>query len=297
MAMRGSLKNEQGNGTEMFPSAMAQLAYTPGFHLQEEPVPLCDSFLSFRSQPLQMVRPTDLKSLFSPEDPALANLRRTRDQVLDTLYTDMLRGGSRAQREFVDRYANSRAQAQSLGDQLGELLAMLPTDPEEPNSARDQVIAAVALAQLKISPVITINISFGGDNHQDTGLIREEADTLSGVAAISELWSRLKAIGIQDEVTFATMNVFGRRSYLNGRGGRDHNQHHTVMVAFGANIKGGVYGSMNGEGRATAIGDVGIGETMEAAGVSLARGLGHSSEVVNERLPGGRAIGAFLRGA
>ncbi|MEE2643315.1 MAG: hypothetical protein VYD19_00145, partial [Myxococcota bacterium] len=145
LSLRGSVKNEQGNGTEMFPSAMAQLAYTPGLHLQEEPVPLCSSFLSFRAQPLQTIRPTDLKSLFNPEDPALADLRQTRDQVLDTLYADLLANGRRSQREFIDRYANSREQARALGEQLGEYLEGLPANPDEPNSITDEIIAAVAL--------------------------------------------------------------------------------------------------------------------------------------------------------
>ena len=77
MAMRGSVKNDVGNGSEMFPSAISQLAYNPMTHLQEEPIPLCDSFLSFKSQPLQQIKPVDVKSLFSPADQALADLRQS----------------------------------------------------------------------------------------------------------------------------------------------------------------------------------------------------------------------------
>jgi hypothetical protein len=295
MAMRGSIKNEMGNGTEMFSSAMSQMAYSPGMYLQEEPIPLCDSFITFRSQPLQSIDPVSLKALFSPADQALADLRQTRDQVLDTLYADMKVNGNKAQREFVDRYANSRQQARELGERMGDLLNELPVDPDELNSAEDQIIAAVALAELRISPVITINIPFGGDNHQDTGLIREQEQTVSGVEAIGSLWTRLQAANIQNQVTFATMNVFGRRAYLNSRGGRDHNRYHALMVAFGHNVQGGVYGGMDSEGKAVAIGNIEAEETMEAAGFSLARALGYTEDAVARRIHNGRIVDGFLR--
>jgi len=295
MTLRGSLKNEAGNGAEMFPSAIAQLAYTPGFHLQEEPIPLCDSDLTFKSQPLQQINPVDLQSLFSPADVALADLRQTRDQVLDALYAELRVNGNKPQRDLIDRYALSRGQARDLGDQLGGLLERLPTNPDEPNSALDQVIAAVALARLKISPVITINIPFGRDNHQDALLTDEETETRSGVALIDQLWSELKTAGIEDEVSFATMNVFGRRAYRNSRGGRDHNQHHAVMVAFGAQVQGGVYGGMDSDGRATNIAGISSDQTMESAGASMMRALGHSQEAVELRIPGAAVHAPFLR--
>jgi hypothetical protein len=295
MTMRGSIKNEASNGTEMFASAISQLAYSPMTHLQEEPIPLCNSFLSFKSQPLQQIKPVDVKSLFSPADQQLADLRQNRDAVLDALYADMKENGNQAQRQFIDRYALSRGQARDLGEQLGGLLDRLPTNEDDPNSPLDQVIAAVALARLNISPVITINIPFGGDNHQDAGLIQEEEETIAGVGLINSLWNELNDAGIQDRVSFATMNVFGRRSYTNSRGGRDHNQHHAVMVGFGRHIQGGVYGGMDGEGKAQDIGTISADQTMEAAGVSMMRALGHSVQTTQSRIPTGELIPQFLR--
>lgn len=295
MTLRGSLKNEAGNGSEMFPSAVSQLAYTPGYHLQKEPIPLCDSDLTYQSQPLQQINPVDLQSLFDPADGALANLRGARDQVLDAMYAEMRVNGNSAQRAFVDRYALSREQARDLGDQLGDLLSRLPTDEDDLNNARDQMIAAVALARLKISPVITINIPFGKDNHQDADLRDEEGDTRTGTALIGELWAELASAGLQDEVSFATMNVFGRRAYRNTRGGRDHNQHHAVMVAFGAGVNGGVYGGVDAEGRAEAVGSVSADRTMECAASSMMRALGHSDQVVQTRIQGAEVHAPFLR--
>lgn len=298
MTFRGSMLSVNGNGREMFASAMAQMAFNSDLHRQAEPLPLCDSFLSYKGQPLQLLRPTDLKSLFGSPDETLANLRQTRNRVLDSLYSDMKVSGTQAQRKFIDRYAKSQEQAKSIGDELGDYLSDIGNNVDEDgnaNSAEDQIIAAVALAELNISPVITVNIPFGGDNHQDAGLIRERDQTISGVSAIGSLWNRLNTAGIQDRVTFATMNVFGRRHYLNDRGGRDHNRNHAVMVAFGSNIKGGVYGRMNAEGSATAIGNIGINQTMEAAGFSLAHALGQDPNEVSRRLPNGRLVNNFLR--
>ena len=96
-------------------------------------------------------------------------------------------------------------------------------------------------------------------------------------------------------MTFATMNVFGRRSYTNTRGGRDHNKDHAVMATFGAQIQGGVYGGMTSEGKAKDIGAINANTSMEAAGVSLARALGHSNQMVELRIPNGQLIDGFLK--
>ena len=295
MSFRGEVKQEMGNGSEMFASAMAQEAYTQGVHLQPEPIPVCSSFLTYKGQPLQLIKPAELRALFSVTDRELADLRQTRNDVLDALYSEMKVSGTQAQRAFVERYATSREQARNLGERLGEYLTDLSELVDDPNGAEAQVIAAVALAKLNITPVITVNIPFGGDNHQDVGLIRERDDAISGVEAIKSLWNRLNALEIQNQVTFATMNVFGRRGYTNQRGGRDHNAHHAVMVTFGSEIQGGVYGRMNAQGRATTIGQVQVGRTMEAAGTSLAHALGHRPDRMNTRIPNGRLINGFLK--
>ena len=294
MKFKGSVKSELGNGTEMFPSAIAQMSASNGVYKQREPIPLCDSFLSFNAQPLQTVKPQSLRALFNNADQALADLRSTRDQVLDEIYGDMSLNGNKSQRDFIDQYALSREQARNLGQNLGTYLESLSSDGEDANGAGDQIIAAVALAKLEIAPVITINIPFGGDNHQDNGLINEERDTLSGVAHIADLWDKLGGLNIRNKVTFATMNVFGRRSYLNSRGGRDHNRHHSVMVAFGNQIQGGVYGGMNSNGEARNIGNINVNSSMEAAGFSLARALGHSADDTQNRIHNGQLINGFL---
>ena len=294
MAFHGSLNSREGNGSEIFPSAVAQMTYEQGLYLQEEPVRLCDTDLIFGGQPIQQVKPVDLSALFDPADEALADLRSTRDAVLDSLYADMRVNGSPAQRAFVDRYALSREQSRDLAENLGEYLEGIPSDEDDQNNARDQIIAAVALARIGVSPVITVNIPFGGDNHQDSDLQAEADQTTSGVQVIGELWDLLNAAGLEDQVSFAAMNVFGRRSYRNTRGGRDHNQHHAVMVSFGQGVNGGVYGRMTSAGEARDIGNIPSGRTLEAAGASMMRALGCAESEIAARVSNGQIHNPFV---
>ena len=305
MGFRGSVKNEVGNGTEMFASMVAQLTHESLGTLQQEPLPLCNEVLTFRGQPLQRVNPSDLQALFQGQEEQVGDLRSLRDDTLNRLYSGLRAEGSQIQKEFVDRYILSRDQARAIGEQLGGLLSRLPTNPDEPNSVQDQVIAAVAVAKLKIAPVITIRIPFGGDNHQDETLTEEATQTLAGVAAISSLWDELGAEGLRDSVSFATLNVFGRQLVRNNNGGRDHNPDHAVMVAFGPRVNGGVYGGLNEynvarnidpvSGAGVDSGGIGLEETQESAGRSLASSLGISSEALEPRIQGGQAVSAFTR--
>jgi len=65
---------------------------------------------------------------------------------------------------------------------------------------------------------------------------------------IQQLMDALAGLGLQDKVTFATMNVFGRNlngiAKTDGRTGRDHYGNHSVMVMIGKNVKPGVYGGV-----------------------------------------------------
>lgn len=295
MAFHGNLNGRGGNGSEIFPSAIAQMTYQQGLYLQEEPVRLCDTDLTFESQPIQQVKPVDLKALFDPADPALVDLRSVRDSVLDSLYADMRVNGNRAQRNFVDRYALSREQSRQLSMNLGQYLEGIPNDEEDLNNAQDQIIAAVALARIGVSPVITVNIPFGGDNHQDSDLQMEADQTTSGVQLIGELWNMLNVAQLEDQVSFAAMNVFGRRSTRNSRGGRDHNQHHAVMVGFGSGVQGGVYGRMTADGQAQDINGITQERTLEAAGASMMRAFGCEEADITLRVPNGQIHLPFIQ--
>ena len=121
-------------------------------------------------------------------------------------------------------------------------LQIRPTDPANRDSPTDQVIAAVALIKLKVAPVITIHLPFGSDNHNDSDLTVEAQETVDSIGVLGTLWSELTTAGLQDQVTFASLNVFGRTLKRNAGGGRNHNQNHHVMALFGKHVQGGVIG-------------------------------------------------------
>lgn len=305
MTLHGAVKTSQGNGVEMLSSALASLAADPLNTKQREPIPLSGETVTFEGQPLQNIKPSEIKALFEAQEDDLANLRSLRDTALDSLYRDLRSEGTRAQRKFLDRFVTSRDQARSLGEELGSLLNGLSTDPDVQDQTEDQIIAAVALTKLRIAPVINITIPFGGDNHNDADLSFEALQTTSGVQQIGFLWSQLHEQGLGNSVSFALQNVFGRTFTRNGQGGRNHNRYHAVMVAFGSRLRGGVYGGVNSSGAAMNIdsmtgaaresGGISAELALEAAGVSLALALGHPEDLVIDRIRGGEPIRGLLR--
>ena len=75
-------------------------------------------------------------------------------------------------------------------------------------------------------------------------LATEAAETVSGVAAIASLMSQLAAAGLQDQVTFMSLNVFGRTIGPGNTDGRQHNENHQVSLTIGKPFKGGVIGGV-----------------------------------------------------
>jgi uncharacterized protein DUF1501 len=53
----------------------------------------------------------------------------------------------------------------------------------------------------------------------------------TGITQIGQLQEALRVAGLQDQVTFAAYNVFGRTLKENGLAGRDHwGSHHTTLM-------------------------------------------------------------------
>jgi len=129
-------------------------------------------------------------------------------------------------------------------------------------SRQDQNIAAAVLIKMNVTPVVVMNYSFGGDNHGDTGLAGEAAQTVASTAALGDLITRLTTYGLQDNVTIAFQNVFGRtlniKSHSNNADGRNHNASHHCTVMIGKGFKGSLIGGVElttaaNDYRATAI--------------------------------------------
>jgi uncharacterized protein (DUF1501 family) len=307
MALQGAAKSVTGNGQEMLPSLLSSELAVALDTIQVEPIPLGNELITYEGRALDNIDPTGLKSLFDQHDDLLTGLTSLRDQEIDAIYGELRVNGTRVQRQFLDRYALGREQVRKLGEDLAQLLARLPVDPTDRDSPVDQVIAAVALIKLKVAPVVTIHLPFGGDNHNDSDLTVEAQDTVASIATLGTLWSELAAQGLQDQVTFASLNVFGRTLKRNAGGGRNHNQNHHVMTLFGKHVRGGVIGGVDvvdndfgavtidsktgqpGEG-----GDIDPLSSLESAGKTLAAALQVPSERIEQRITGGKVVSAAL---
>ena len=301
-------------GGEMLVSAYAkQLAGCLGT-VQPEPVAVgargnASELVSFAGRSLPSVSPTQLRQLLTGSSGGgrpggqggnvLVQMRGARDKYLDQLNRLAKENSSatKVQQQFLDALALSQAQVRKLSEDLAETLGEIDGDDME-----GQARAAAALIAAKVTPVVTVRVSFGGDNHSDSGLAAEIADHTdantrgTGVAGINLILEQLAAMGLSDKVTFATLNVFGRNlngiSKTDSRSGRDHYGNHSVAIMIGKNVAPGVIGGVTpvsggfGGGSSMALGasdiDSATGESVASGGdvprtethVSMARTLG-----------------------
>jgi hypothetical protein len=233
-----------------------------------------------------------------------------RDTALDQLNQLAKSDGSAVQQKFLDALATSQTQVRALASQLSSTLSSISDD-----GVKGQALAAAALIAANVTPVVTIRIPFGGDNHSDQNLQAEADQHVSGVQAIQTLMGNLKSLNLLDKVTFATWNVFGRN--LNGiakvtsRAGRDHYGNHAVTLMIGKNVAPGVIGGPvanssgayvasaidSSAGSASASGDIPADATHDAAARTLAAALGIPASVVANDFTasaGGKVVPAAL---
>jgi hypothetical protein len=243
----------QTAGNEMVPSIYAKhLAACLGT-VQSEPVAVGTAgnaleMISFTGRTLPIVSPTQLKQLLtgSATDPVV-KLRSLRDTTLDTINAALKADGTPEQRAFLDAMASTQQQVRKLSQSLATTLASITSD-----NVLGQALAAAALIAAKVTPVVTLHIPFGGDNHNDASLGDEVFDhtdhdgTGRGVPGIQAVQNALASLSLTDTTTFATMNVFGRdlsgTSKVQAQAGRDHFGNHAVMVMIGKNVAPGVTG-------------------------------------------------------
>ncbi|MCA9706163.1 MAG: DUF1501 domain-containing protein [Myxococcales bacterium] len=304
LSLVGSAKAPGGNGSDMVASVYSsELSETLGT-IQQEPISLSKGELSFQGRALQSLRPSMLREMFAPLDGLQLDLQLLRDQTLDDMHAQLREGGTHAQKVWLDRHALSREQVRSIDESLLQRFADLDND-----NTNNQIRAAVTLILMKVSPVIAIQIPFGGDNHKDTDLADERDQTVSGVASWRFIFEELAAAGLQDQVTVANLNVFGRTLRNQGSSkGRDHNLNHHVMAITGKHVRGGVMGGIEPSGNdfgATSIdsvtgasgGDIPPEQTLEAAAHTLGRALGIPQDRLDARIDNGTPILAALADA
>src|SRR5262249_34585962 len=192
--------------------------------------------VSYSGRTLPAISPTQLKQLLTgaKNDP-LVSLRSIRDTALNQL-NDLAKSDSTGcQPAFLDALAASQTQLRKVALDLQTVLSNISAD-----DVKGQAYAAVALFLANVTPVVTLHIPFGGDNHTDQNLQNEADQHVSGVQGIQQVLSALKVDSsndLTDKVTFATFNVFGRNlngiSKVTSRSGRDHYGSHCVTVMIG----------------------------------------------------------------
>lgn len=240
-------------GGEMWMSIYAKHLFPCLGTVQAEPVSVGTNgnaleAVAFQGRTLSNVTPMQLRQLLtgSKTDPVVS-LRTLRDTTLDQLNALFKADGTPEQRSFLDDMAASQRQVRELAASLSTTLNAITS-----NGVAGQALAAAALFAAKVTPVATLHIPFGADNHTDPGLYDEWFDhtdhdgSQRGVPGIQAVMDAMASLGLADKVTFATMNVFGRdlsgTAKVTALGGRDHFGNHSVMVMIGKNVKPGITG-------------------------------------------------------
>lgn len=266
--------------------------------VQKEPIALgprsASEGITVGGRPQPILSPAALASLLSAPSGPLGQIQKIRDADLNRLNDWYRQNGNSAQRAFIDRYATSQAQARDISATLLTSLASI-----KDNSPDAQVTAALILFQMNVTPVVTVHLPFGGDNHTDRALATEVKETVASVGTIGNFWTQLKNLGMQDRVSFATLNVFGRTlSASNGStNGRNHHGDHHVTVLIGKGFKGGVVGGIepyDRDYRALALTGVPFSETLSAMGKTLGAGCGLDGATMEAAIRGGKVVADAL---
>lgn len=292
---------------EMLPSLLSrQLAPALGT-VQSQPISLGaqapSEGLSYAGQALPTIPPQALKAtLTGAVDPHA--LQPLRDKTLSDLNEIYRAHGTKAQRAYLDSLIGTQTEVRAINQDLLAAVGGITG-----NTLNDQIIAAVALIQMQVSPVVAIRIPFGGDNHNDTALAKEATETVAGVQAIGSLMSQLASAGLSDQVTFLSLNVFGRTLGPDNTDGRQHNPNHQVSLTIGKPFKGGVIGgvaSFGGDndfgctaidsatGASSPDGDIDPFQTLASFGKTMMSAVGVEDEVIDKVIGPGAVITGAL---
>jgi hypothetical protein len=284
---------------QWLPSYLAK-TLRPSFNtVQAQPVTIGGEQLSFEGQYLPKLTPTGLKAVLSAPKDLAAKLQSLRDDTLNKLTQTLKenRAQTVAQRAFLDNMALAQSDLRTMIQQVASDLATISAD-----DAANQVTAAALLIKMYVAPVVTIHLPFSGDNHSDNNFTNEATQTTASVNNIKSLMSKLASYGLQDKVTFATLNVFGRTfDTLNGRG---HNASHSVALMIGKGFKGGVVGGIipgghasdidSATGAASATGDLAATDSLASVAKTLGVGIGLTDTQVNDQITAGKAIRSVI---
>lgn len=271
--------------------------------IQAAPVVLCREVIQYQGTTLPRLTPRALAEVLAGETGVLADFQKIRDNDLNRLNALLKEGGTNTQRAYLDQFATSQEQVRSIPQALLASLASIQgNDPE------DEALAAAILIKMNVAPVIAMHIPFGGDNHDDPDFGKETRETVSGVATIALLMAKLKELDLEDKVTFATLNVFGRSlAKIKDGGGRSHWSNHHTAILIGKNVKAGVIGGLvpkgtdlgaanidSKTGGASESGDIAVDDSLASMAKTLGRALEVSAATLDDNITGGKVVEGAL---
>jgi hypothetical protein len=267
--------------------------------IQPQPVTIGGEQLSYDGQYLPKLTPTGLKAVLSAPKDLQAQLQTLRDDTLNKLTQTLKenRAQTTAERAYLDNMALSQTDLRTMIAQVATDLSTINGD-----DAGNQITAAALLIKMNVTPVVTIHLPFSGDNHSDANFSNEASQTNTSVNNIKNLLGKLKTYGLEDKVTFATLNVFGR--LFDTQNGRGHNSSHAVSLMIGKGFKGSVVGGIVPGGHAADIdsatgnaqegGDVPASDSLASVAKTLGRGLGLTDAQLDDQITSGVAIKSSL---
>lgn len=241
-------------------------------------------------------------------DSTAARLRQRRDDDQRALRDLLAPTATPAQRSALDAYVKAQADARTTDQGLvGQL-----QNPVGANEQQRLNSVAVTLLAMNFAPVVVMKYNFGGDNHDN--MWNEVNATRGSVADLGDLWQKLFAANLHDDVTIVAQNVFGRTLGAgararnpNGLTGRDHNAgHHCTVVigrGFSGSVIGGVVPTPGGDFRADSInsvsgaqgGDISYEQGFGSLAKTLCVGMGLTRAVVEDQITIGKVVeGALL---
>jgi hypothetical protein len=298
---------------EMLPSLLAKALQPCLGTIQPQPICIGAASpgeqLTYGGHPLPVVPPIALKdTLTSPGGVlvGLSKLQTLRDDTLSRL-ADMYvaNGATKAQKAYVESMINSQSQLRSINQDLLAKIGSL-----KDNLIGSQIAAAIVLIQMNVSAVISIHIPFGGDNHFDSNLSTEAAQTPTGMQSIADLMTQLQTAtnangSLIDQVSFLSLNVFGRTLGPANTDGRQHNGMHQLSLAIGKPFAGGIIGGVGPVGNdfgavsidsmsGAANGDIAPTDTLASFGKTMLSAVGIDQGYIDSVIPTGKVVKAAL---
>ncbi len=261
---------------DMLPSILAAQLQAKLCTIQSQPISVGATSpteaISYQGAPQPIIPPLALKAtLIAPTTGALSNLaklRNLRNQTLNQVVFPFYKtAASPAQKAYIDAVTNSE------GDLVKALTSSAVNNLSKiaDNTASSQLQAAIILFQLNVTPVVSVHLDFGADNHFDTDLQTEASATVGTLLAptpkgagfagnggplgnfidyLDSTTDMINGTAMRDIVTLMTLNVFGRTFVVNApttlaTSGRNHNFNYQGSLVIGKGFKGGVVGGLS----------------------------------------------------